>query len=176
MAKKGFLYEIQISAKDVDALNRFAVSDTDVDGGALVTLGGLEDGDVFEATKASVGTGGGLYMAYNPSEQLTVVDGKEFAGLSADPRDYTNIAGRTYDVFMPKVGDIVGLTAGNIKTGETVAVDKYLEIGADGYEVKASATANTTSFKVIAIEKVPFPQAGIGNEYADKYVCEVAFN
>ena len=176
MAKKGFLYETQISAKDVDALNRFAKATVNVDGGALVALGAIAEGDVFTATKATAGTGGGLYMAYNPSEQLTVVDGKEYAGLSADPRDYTNIANRVFDVFKPQIGDIVGLTAGNIKTGETVEVGKFLEIGADGYEVKASATADTTSFKVIAIEKVPFPQAGIGNEYADKYVCEVAFN
>ena len=176
MAKKGFVYETQISAKDVDALNRYAKASVDIDGGALVSLGGIAEGDVFTATKATAGTNGGLWMAYNPEEHLTVVGDNMFAGLTADPRDYTNIAGRVFDVFKPQVGDIIGLTAGNIKAGETVEVDKYLEIGADGYEVKASATADTTSFKVVAIEKVPFPQAGIGAEYADKYVCEVAFN
>lgn len=176
MAKKGFLYETQISAKDVDALNRYAKASVDIDGGSLVSLGAIAEGDVFTATKATAGTDGGLWMAYNPEEHLTVVGDNMFAGLTADPRDYTNIANRVFDVFKPQVGDIIGLTAGNIKAGETVEVGKFLEIGADGYEVKASATADTTSFKVIAIEKVPFPQAGIGAEYADKYVCEVAFN
>ena len=177
MAKKGFLYETQISAKDNDALNRFAVASADIDGGTLVSLGAVAHGDVFTATKATDGTGGGLWMAYNPEEHLTKVGDNLFAGLTADPRDYTNIADRTFDVFKPVAGvDIVGFTAGNIKAGETVEVGKFLEVGANGLEVKASATANTTSFEVIKIEKVPFPQAGIGAEYADKYVCAVAFN
>ena len=176
MAKHGFIYETQIAAKDVDALNRFAKASVDVDGGSLVALGALAEGDVFTATKATAGTNGDLWIAYNPSEHLTVVGDNQFAGLTADPRDYTNLANRVFDVFKPQKGDIVGFTAGNIKAGETVEVGKFLEIGADGLEVKASATADTTSFKVIGIESVPFPQAAIGNEYADKYVCEVVFN
>ena len=176
MAKHGFIYETQISAKDVDALNRYAKASVDVDGGTLVALGAIAEGDAFTATKATDGENGGLWIAYNPSEQLTKVGDNVYAGLSADPRDYTNIANRIFDVFKPVKGDIVGFTAGNIKTGETVEVGKFLEIGASGLEVKASATADTTSFKVIRIESVPFPQASIGNEYADKYVCEVVFN
>lgn len=176
MAKKGFLYEVQISAKDNDALNRFATATVDIDGGTLVSLGAVND-DVFTATKATAGTGGGLWMAYNPEEHLTKVGDNLFAGLTADPRDYTNIANRTFDVFKPVAGvDIVGFTDGNLKAGETPTVGDFLEVGADGLEVQSSATADTTSFEVIKIEKVPFPQAGIGAEYANKYVCAVAFN
>lgn len=175
MAKKGYMIEKRISAKDVEALNRSAVSTTNIDGGALVALGAYADG-VFTATKAT--SGQGLYMAYNPSEHFTEVDGRIYAGLSKDARDYTNLANRTFDVFKPLVGDLVAVTDGNLKAGEDakVQVNKFLEQGADGYEVKASATASTTSLKVIAIETIPFPQAGIGMEFAKSYLCEVAQN
>ena len=174
MAKKGYMIEKRISAKDVEALNRSAVSASDVDGGALVALAGYANG-VFTATKATTGLGN--YMAYNPSEHLTQVNGNVFAGLSKDPRDYTNLAGRTFDVFKPQAGvDVVAITDGNIATGQTVAIDKFLEQGANGYEVKDTATTGITSFKVIAIEKQAFPQAGIGMENAKVYICEVAQN
>lgn len=172
---KGYMIEKRIFAKDVEALNRSAKSATDIDGGALVALSTYADG-VFTATKAT--SGNGLWMAYNPSEHFTKVDNKIYAGLSKDARDYTNLAGRTLDVFKPQVGDLIGITDGNLKNGEAskVEVNKYLEQGANGYEVKASATADTTSLKVIAIETLPFPQAGIGMEFAKVYICEVAQN
>lgn len=176
MAKKGFIYETQISAKDVDALNRYAKASVDVDGGTLVALGAVAEGDVFTATVATAGTNGGLWMAYNPSEHLTVVGDNMFAGLTVDPRDYTNIANRVMDVFKPQVDDVIGFTDGNLKTGEEPTVGSFLEVGADGLEVKASATASTTSFEVVRIETVPFPQAGIGSEFVKKYDCRVVFN
>lgn len=175
MAKNGYMIEKRISAKDVEALNRSAKSSVNVDGGTLVALGAYADG-VWTATKATSGMG--LWMAYNPSEHFTEVNGNLYAGLSKDPRDYTNIAERTMDVFKPLVGDLVAITAGNLKSGEEakVQINKFLEQGTDGYEVKSSATASTTSLKVVAIESLPFPQAGIGMEFAKQYICEVAQN
>lgn len=172
---KGYMIEKRIFAKDVEALNRSATSTTNVDGGTLVSLSTYADG-VFTATKSTEGQG--LWMAYNPSEHFSEVDGMIIAGVSKDARNYTNIAGRTFDIFKPQIGDLVSLTDGNLKTGEPakVEVGKFLEQGASGYEVKASATASTTSLKVIAIETLPFPQAGIGMEFAKAYLCEVANN
>lgn len=173
----GFIIESQkFMAKDVDALNRSAVATADVDGGAIVTLGGLNDDGVFVATVATSGTGGNVWMAYNPSEHYTEVNGRVYAGLSVDPRDYTNLANRTMDVFKPMVGDIIILTEGNIASGQTVAEGSYLEMGASGYEVVASATASTFSLKVLEVGTQPFPQAGIGEDFEEKYVCEVAYN
>lgn len=175
MAKKGYMIEKRIFAKDVEALNRSAKSATNIDGGTLVSLGAYADG-VFTATKATEGIG--LWMAYNPSEHFTEVEGNIFAGLTKDPRDYTNLHDRTFDVFKPQVGDLVTITDGNLKAGEAskVVEGKFLEQGANGYEVKTSATASTTSLKVIAVETLPFPQAGIGMEFAKAYLCEVAQN
>lgn len=171
----GYIIEGRIMAKDVESLNRSAVCSADVDGGKLVSLGALSNG-LFTATVTTSGTG--LWMAYNPSEHLVKVGTKLVAGgeISADPRDYTNIATRPFDVFKPQIGDIVKFTAGNIKPEETVTAGSYLEQGADGLVVKVSPTTATTSFLVKAIETLQFPQAGIGMENASVYVCECVAN
>lgn len=178
MAKHGFMIEKRLSAKDVEALNRTAKATVAIDGGTLVKLGDYADG-VWDASVATEGNG--LYIAYNPSEHFTDVDGKLFAGLSKDPRDYTNIADRPFDVAKLVVDDIIGLTDGNIKADDiaTVAVGKYLEASTDGLTVKDSATADTTSLHVIGVETLPFPNGGnggVGMEFAKLYICEVAQN
>ena len=177
---KGYMIEKRISAKDVEALNRSAICSTNVDGGTLVSVGAYSNG-VWTVTKAT--SGQGLWMAYNPSEHLTKLDdGKIFAGLSADPRDYTNLANRPMDIFKLQAGvDVVALTDGNIKSTDiaSVEVGKFLEQGNEGFEVKSVATASTTSLKVVAIETMPFPNAdttSIGMEFAKVYICEVAQN
>lgn len=172
---KGYIIEGRISAKDNEALNRSAVCSADVDGGKLVSLGALTNG-LFTATVTT--SGNGLWMAYNPSEHLIQVGTKLVAGetITSDPRDYTNIATRPLGVFKPQVGDIVKFTDGNIKTGETVTVGSFLEQEAGGLVVKVSATASTSSFKVLAIDTLQFPQAGIGMENAKIYVCECVAN
>ena len=172
---KGYIIEGRISAKDNEALNRSAVCSADVDGGKLVSLGALSNG-LFTATVTTSGTG--LWMAYNPSEHLIKVGTKLVAGetITSDPRDYTNIATRPLGVFKPQVGDIIKFTDGNIKTGETVTAGSFLEQEAGGLVVKVSATTATTSFKVLAIDTLQFPQAGIGMENAKVYVCECVAN
>lgn len=175
MSKKGYMIEQRLGAKDMEALNESAVAASDIDGGTLVTLGSFSK-DVYTVTKATTGIGN--YMAYNPSEQLIEVEGVMIPKPVADPRVYTNLTGRTFDIFKPMVGNRIGLTDGNIKTGETVAVGKFLEQGADGYVVKDTPTASTTSLEVIAITTQPFPSAGgsIGMEFAKVYGCRVAQN
>ena len=170
---KGYIIEANIAAKNIEALNRTAQCNVDIDGGTLVSLGAFADG-VFTATKAS--SGEGLYMAYNPTEHLTEVDGEVYAGLSKDPRKYTNIKDRPFSVFKPQIGDIIVFTDGNLASGQVPVKDQYLEQGATGLEKKESATDATTSFKVLEIGTLPFPQKGIGMEFAKKYVCECVNN
>lgn len=175
MAKHGYIIEAQIAAKDVDALNKSAVASVDLDGGELVTLGALNADGLFVATKAD-GDGGNVWMVYNPSEHFTKVGDNVFAGLTIDPRDFTNLANRPIDVFKPQVGDIITLLDTSLKAGETPAVGSFLEMGTDGYEAKASATASKFSLEVVEKKTIPFPQKGIGFEAADAYVTRVAFN
>lgn len=169
MAKKGFMIE-----KNMDGAMAFTgVGAVDIDGGTLVTIGDVDNYGRYQVTKQASGLG--KYIALNPSEHFVKIGDSDVmvAQPTVDPREYTNLAGRSIDLRLLELGMKVGLTAGNIKTGETVAEKKYLEASADGYTVEDSATASTTSLYVEKIVKMPFPQKGIGNEYADVYVCRV---
>lgn len=171
----GILIEKRIMAKNVDSLNRSAKATINVDGGGLVVLGDLDatDKDVFTATAPAAGTDA-VWMAYDPSERLTVVNGKYFAGLTQDPRDYTNLANRVMDVYKPQVGDIIGVIAANIEGSTAPTKGKFLEVtaGKTTLSIKATATASATSYKVIDVANLPFPQAGIGMENVPLYICE----
>ena len=173
----GIMIESRIAATNVDAYNKSAVSSTSAfDGGNLVVLAApsAQGEERWTATVPATGSLTGLWMAYNPSEHLTAVNGKYFAGLSADPRDYTNIQGRTFSVFKPQVGDEIEVTADAV-SGSSIAAGDVME-GADGstkLTKVGSHTAGNTAFKVVWKGVSPFPQAGIGMESATIYrlVC-----
>lgn len=176
----GVIVESRISATDVDALNRFCVSENDVAGGALIALTApAKQGDErWTATTPAAGSLNGLWIAYNPSEHYTEVNGKMFAGLSADPRDYVNIKKRTFSAFKPVKGDQIVITADCIDDASEIVAGDFLEAKATQTTftrvAKATgATANTTAFQVEWIGVLPFPKAGIGMEYAPAYkiVC-----
>ena len=130
----GVLVESSIQAKDIDALNKDAVSAIAVAGGGLVILtpSATEGEQRWTATAPATGSLGGLYMAYNPSPKYTVVGTNEYAGLSADPRDYTNIAGKSFTCFKPKVGDEILVTVDAVESASqaSVVAGDFLE-GAD---------------------------------------------
>ena len=175
----GVIVESRIQATNIDALNRTAqTASTDVAGGGLVALAasGTQGNEVWTATVPS-GTLNDLWIAYNPSEHLTKVGTKVFAGLSADPRDYTNIGGRPFDVFKPKLGDEIDITIDCVDASGSSAV------AGDILESKASqttfariaagtgATANHTAFKIEYVGATPMPQAGIGMEQVKVFRC-----
>ena len=181
MAKHGVLVESMIQAKNIDALNRSVISGVDVDGGNLIALTAptVKGEDRWTASVPATGALGGLWIAYNPSVKYTEVNGKMYAGLSADPRDYTNIKNHTFDAFKPKVGDEIIVTIDDIdETGAQAIAGDILEskngqtkftrvVGSTG------ATSGSTAFKVEWVDTVDFPQAGIGVEKvkAIKSVC-----
>ena len=102
-----------------------------------------------------------------------------YAGLSADPRDYTNIKNHTFDAFKPKIDDEIIVTIDDVDdTGTNVVAGDILE-SKDG-QAKftrvaggTGATSGHTAFKVEWVDTVDFPQAGIGVEKvkAIKAVC-----
>ena len=162
-----------------DALNRTAQAEVAVAGGGLVALteSGVQGNEVWTAEAPDAEAIGDLWIAYNPSEHLTEVNGKMFAGLSADPRDYTNLANRPFDCFKPKVGDEIDITADCVDATKTsIVVGDILESKASQTTftriAKASgATSGHTAFRVEYIGVNPFPQAGIGMEQATVYRC-----
>lgn len=162
---KGFLIESSITATDVVAKNRYAVSSTaDFDGGNLVALTAptVQGEDRWTATVPAAGALGGLYIAYNPSMHITEVGENQYAGLSVDPRDYTNVKGETFTVFKPEVGDIFVLSAENIDTPNTVVDGDFVEAKAAQSTwtrvAKATgATAGSTAAQVMHKVVIPFP-------------------
>ena len=174
----GVIVESRIQATNIDALNTTAQAEVAVAGGGLVALTAptTYGNDVWTAAAPS-STLGGLWIAYNPAEHYTEVNGKIFAGLSKDPRDYANLANRPFDVFKPKVGDEIVVTIDCVDASGSSAV------AGDILESKASqttfqriakatgATAGSTAFEIESVFNMPFPQAGIGAAAVKAFRC-----
>ena len=179
MAKHGVLIESMIQAKNIDALNRSVISTVDVDGGNLIALTAptVKGEDRWTASAPATGALGGLWIAYNPSEHLTKVGGKFFAGLSEDPRDYVNIAGRPFDCFKPAVGDEIDITIDCVDaSGSSVVAGDILESKANQTTFtrvasSTGATAGSTAFKVEYVGTAPFPSGSIGMEQVKMFRC-----
>lgn len=181
MAKYGsIIVETRIQAYDINSLNRSVKHATaDVDGGNLVKLvaSATAGDDVWTATTPATGALGGLWVAYNPSQRLTEVNGQYYAGLSADDRDYTNLKTRVFDAFKPKVGDMVAFTIDCIDASSSNAVagdfleSKDAQTKLQRIAKATGATAGSTAFEIIRIETQPYPRAGVGMEFAKKFVC-----
>ena len=165
----GVLIESMIQAKNIDALNRSVKAEIDVDGGNLIALTApTEQGnDVWTASAPATGKLGNLWIAYNPCVKYTVVNGKKFAGLSADNRDYTNIKGEVFDAFKPVVGDEIIVTIDDVDaTGASAVAGDILE-SKDGQTkftrvAGGTATTGSTAFQIEWVGTVDFPKAGIG--------------
>ena len=177
----GVLIESMIQAKNIDALNRSVKAQIDVAGGGLLALTAptTQGDDVWTAAAPATGNLGGLWIAYNPEVKYTDVNGKRYAGLSADIRDYTNIAGEVFDAFKPKVGDelinsidAVDATGANAVAGDILEAvagqTKFTRVAA-----ATGATEGSTAFEIELVDAIDFPSASIGVEKvkAFKAVC-----
>lgn len=175
----GVIVESRIQATNIDALNRTAKATVDVAGGGLVALtaSGTQGNEVWTAAAPASGSLGGLWIAYNPSEHLTKVGGKFFAGLSEDPRDYVNIAGRPFDCFKPAVGDEIDITIDCVDaSGSSVVAGDILESKANQTTFTrvasgTGATSGSTAFKVEYVGTAPFPSGSIGMEQVKMFRC-----
>ena len=179
----GVLIESSIQAKDIDALNRSAVGTIAVAGAGLVavTAPTTQGEDRWTITAPATGALGSLWMAYNPSAKyITTADGLQLAGVSADPRAYTNPANKSLTIFKPKVGDEIVVTVDAVESASQAAV-----VAGDFLESKnaqttftriasaTGATAGSTSFRVEYVGTLAFPKAGVGIDYVKtfKAVC-----
>lgn len=175
----GVMIESRIQATNIDAFNRTAQAEVAVAGGGLVALTAptTYGDDVWTAAAPASGSLGGLWMAYNPAEHYTDVNGKIFAGLSKDPRDYANLANRPFDVFKPQVGDEVVVTIDCVdSSGSSAVAGDILESKAgqttfQRIAASTGATAGSTAFKIESVFNMPFPQAGIGDASVKAFKC-----
>lgn len=98
-------------------------------------------------------------MAYPPTEALAIWNGEYYSGLSNDPRAYTNLQGRPFDVFKPKMYDVVGFTSDCFDdTLVSPVAGSYIGAKASQTTLTYSASALAgTSFKITYVGTLPFP-------------------
>lgn len=181
------LVQTHVMAMDVDALNRVGVYDSaNIDNGTALVCGvqstNAGQKHVFSVTPAS-SVAKDLWMAYSP-EVVTTVDGTlYFRGLDVDPRNFTNIAGKPFDMFKPVPGvDLIQVTADFFKEGYdpgTVTGATYVEIQADGsFKAVVSPTSEFggLQFKIFAKEPMIIANGAIAGEAVDAWILECTNN
>ena len=115
-------------------------------------------------------------MAYNPSYHVVTtpnIPNGQFAGLSIDPRAFTNPMNRTFSIFKPVKYDNIVVSVDAV-SGENIARGTILEGAANSTLLTkvAQHTAGNTAFVVEWQGVLPFPQAGIGNDFYTGYKIE----
>jgi len=146
-----------ISAMNVDAYTRSVISKDNVDiaNGTPLVMGKLSteagkthcaEVEVANAPKA------GIWMAYSPEVTQTVTGEYVFKNVMADPREFTNVAGQSFDAFFvtPQV-DIIQVTAEFFANGASpadVTGATVVEMNASGeFAALAEATDAYTGCK-----------------------------
>jgi hypothetical protein len=113
----GILVPSKTAATDVDAWNRSAITTSDdVDNGWVVKLSTKSttsgESEVWTALEPTTSNGlTGLWMAYSPEIVITESGSYEFKGIDPDPRNFTNLGAKVFDVFKPQLGDIITASA-----------------------------------------------------------------
>lgn len=181
------LVQTHVMAMDVDALNRVGVYDSaNVDNGTALVCGvqstNAGQKHVFSVTPAS-GVAKDLWMAYSPEVNTTVDGTLYFKGLDVDPRNFTNLAGKPFDMFKPVPGvDLIQVTKDFFKKNYdpgTVTGATYVEIQSDGsFKAVVSPTSNFggLQFKIFAKEPMIIANGAIAGEAVDAWILECTNN
>lgn len=181
------LVQTRCSAMNVDALNRVGVyAGANVDNGTALVCGIQStvagQNHVFDVEPAAA-VAKDLWLAYSP-EVVTTVDGSlEFKGLDSDPRNFTNIAGKPFDMFKPVAGvDLIQVTKDFFAENydpDTITGATYVEIQSDGsFRAVATATDDFAGlqFKIFAKEPIVIASGAIGGEAVDAWILECTNN
>ncbi len=132
MATHGVFLASRMRSQNVDALNRNAIAEVDIDNGMAVTLGDLSENSsesqVFKATLANAGETG-LWIVDEPIEPFArdELNGEYSVGIK-DPRKFYNPAGKVFAVRKLEGGDIFKISS-NLVEGE---VNNYVIVSAEG--------------------------------------------
>jgi len=180
------LVPTHITAMDVDAYNRVGIAETDIPNGTPLVCGVCStDADkkhVFKVTAAN-GAVKGVWLAYSPEVIQNDVNGQAIKGVLVDPRNFTNVANRPFDMFKPVAGvDLIQVTKEFFDDGKdpkTVAGATYVEIQADGkFDAVAEATAQfaNTQFRIVQTEPIIIGNGAIGGEAVDAWILECTIN
>lgn len=163
----GIILKTALAASNVDAFNRFAKAEFDVDNGNIFQLLAktteVGEAEVWEATKPAEGAGlYDLWMAAEPEYVGVNTGSKVFMNIDVDPRDFYIKAGTVFSAFKPHVGDIITLT-GDAFEGE-LEEHQYLVAAADSAKLTpADAAIAGLSLKLIGTSYISLPEGYIGD-------------
>lgn len=180
------LVPTHITAMDVDAYNRVGIAATDIPNGTPLVCGVCStDADkkhVFSVTAAAA-VAKNLWMAYSPEVIQNDVDGQAIKGVFVDPRNFTNVAKRPFDMFKPVAGvDLIQVTKeffDDKKDPKTVAGATYVEIQAGGkFDAVTEATNDFQGlqFRIVQTEPIIIGNGAIGGEAVDAWILECTNN
>lgn len=179
MAKHGVLMESDNFIPE--CINRAGLATFDIDGGAPVILGRVneKEKECYDLEKFTEGKKT-VYIAYNPSVKYDVINGKKFPARSLDDRDYFNTANSVVDVFKPELDVEFGIQEANVKEADraTLAVGKFLECEANSllFAKKDTQTADVPSFEIVDIKKAKYPTGDFSEDVEKVYIVRTRFN
>ena len=178
MAKHGVLFEVDNFIPR--CINRGAIAETNLDGGAVVVVGAVSstDNELYTASAPATSTVKKVAICYNPSVKYDEIGGNLYPARSLDDRNYYNIAGRALDVFFPDEEVEFGVTMANIEGTTKPVKGKFLEptVNKTTFTIKDSQTANVPSFEVVEIRKETYPTGDFSSDEEDVFVVKTRFN
>ena len=178
MAKHGVLFEVDNFIPR--CINRGAISETNLDGGAIVVVGAVSttDNELYTVSAPATSTVKKVAICYNPSVKYDEIGGNLYPARSLDDRNYYNIAGRALDVFFPDEEVEFGITMGNIEGTTKPVKGKFLEptVNKNTFTIQNSQTANVPSFEVVEIRKAIYPTGDFSADEEDVFVVKTRFN
>lgn len=126
---------------DVDSLNLVGISNSEIDNGTFLTLGGMspEDDDAYEFT---VTEGANPDLVAGTPPQGYNVDGQVYD----DPRYFTNKAGKPISVKRLLKGDCIEVSAGAFTTRPNT--ETYANVQIDG-KLTATSTETNAHFQIL---------------------------
>jgi hypothetical protein len=168
MASHNVVIKKRYAAYNVDAYNRTAIFEADVDNGCVAALKSYSEnegeGIVWKAEQATA-TDKGLWMATSPEVVISrVFDGDpdngvaalDYKGIVNDPRAFYNIAGYAVDMIKMVPGDVYEMTGAGI---DGIADATYLVPDTADYKLKAASAAGDGC----ALRKIGTSYLHIGN-------------
>jgi len=178
MAAHGVFIASRMQSQNVDALNRNAVSESNLDNGMAVVLGALssatDKSQVFVATLPAGATAKGLWIVDEPAEANAYDElGGEYSVGIKDPRKFYIPAGKVFAVRKPEVGDIFKISA-NMVSG---TADDYINVANTGKYAFANAQGTGFAAKVIENSYISIGVISADlSQRIDAYLVEVLAN
>jgi hypothetical protein len=161
----------KVAAKNIDSLNRSAVSAAAYENGSVGYFSGKSstagESEVWTMTAPVTAHLYDLWMAAQPEVVLTAA---KYKGLDPDVRNFRNEIGEIFSVFKPEVGDLITLSADAVAgsiNNYVVATDTAQKL------TWAAAAVSGLSLKLIETTYISLATGAINSQRVTTYLFEV---